>query len=436
MQVSVETTNGLERRLTVAVEEDRIADAVQSKLKDLTRTVKMKGFRKGKVPLKVVQQQYGNQVRQEVIGDVLQASFYEAVSQEKLRPAGMPTFDTKEMAPGKGLEYTATFEVYPEVAIADLSQQSIEKPVCEITDADVDNMIENIRKQNTAWETAERAAEEGDQINIDFKGMIDGEAFEGGEGKGMTVQIGQGRMIAGFEEGLKGAKAGDDLTLNLTFPDNYQAEHLAGKPVEFEIHVNSVEAPKLPEVDAEFAKKLGVSDGDLEKMRDEIRNNMQRELENKIKSRLKEGVMDKLLASHEIDVPAALIDNEAQALMNQMQQNLVSQGMGQQDLKLDPAMFNDQAERRVKLGLIMSEIVKQHDLQVDPDKVKAMVESIAAPYEHPEEVVKWYYADKRRLAEVESLVFEEQVVDWVMDQVKVEEKDIEFNELMNPKAGA
>jgi trigger factor len=436
MQISVETTNGLERRLTVAVEEDRIADAVQSKLKDLTRTVKMKGFRKGKVPLKVVQQQYGNQVRQEVIGDVLQASFYEAVSQEKLRPAGMPTFDTKEMAPGKGLEYTATFEVYPEVAIADLSQQSIEKPVCEITDADVDNMIENIRKQNTAWETAERAAEEGDQINIDFKGMIDGEAFEGGEGKGMTVQIGQGRMIAGFEEGLKGAKAGDDLTLNLTFPDEYQAEHLAGKPVEFAIHINSVEAPKLPEVDAEFAKKLGVSDGDLDKMRDEIRNNMQRELENKIKSRLKEGVMDKLLASHEIDVPAALIDNEARALVNQMQQNLVSQGMGQQDLKLDPAMFNEQAERRVKLGLIMSEIVKQHDLQVDPDKVKTMVESIAAPYEHPEEVVKWYYADKQRLAEVESLVFEEQVVDWVMDQVKVEEKDIEFNELMNPKAGA
>jgi trigger factor len=436
MQVSVETTSSLERRLTVAVEEDRIADAVQSKLKDLTRTVKMKGFRKGKVPLKVVQQQYGSQVRQEVIGDVLQASFYEAVSQEKLRPAGMPTFDTKEMAPGKGLEYTATFEVYPEVAIADLSQQSIEKPVCEISDADVDNMIENIRNQNTAWETANRAAKEGDQINIDFKGMIDGEAFEGGEGKGMTVQIGQGRMIAGFEEGLKGAKSGDDLTLNLTFPDNYQAEHLAGKPVEFAIHVNTVEAPKLPEVDAEFAKKLGVSDGDLDKMRDEIRNNMQRELENKIKSRLKEGVMDKLLASHEIDVPAALIDNEAQALVNQMRQNLMSQGMGQQDLKLDPAMFSDQAERRVKLGLIMSEIVKQHDLQVDPEKVKAMVESIAAPYEHPEEVVKWYYADKRRLAEVESLVFEEQVVDWVMDQVKVEEKGIEFNELMNQKAGA
>ncbi|MGW8227699.1 MAG: trigger factor [Gammaproteobacteria bacterium] len=435
MQVSVESTSGLERRLTVAVEEDRIADAVQNRLKDMTRTVKMKGFRKGKVPLKVVQQQYGTQVRQEVIGDVLQSTFYEAVSQENLRPAGMPTFDTKEMAPGKGLEYTATFEVYPEVAIADLSKQSIEKPVCEIDDADVDNMIENIRKQNMAWEAAERAAEEGDQVNLDFKGSIDGEAFEGGEGKSMTVVIGQGRMITGFEDGLKGSKAGDDLTLDLSFPENYHAEHLAGKPVQFAIHVNTVEAPKLPEVDADFAKKLGVADGDLARMREEIRNNMQRELESKVKSRLKEGVMDKLLASHEIDVPAALIDNESRALVNQMMQNLASQGMAQKDLKLDPAMFREQAERRVKLGLIMSEIVKQHDLHVDPDKVKAMVESIAAPYEHPEEVVKWYYGDKRRLAEVESLVFEEQVVDWVMEQANVEEKTIDFNELMNPSAG-
>ncbi len=433
MQVSVETTNGLERRLTVAVEEDMIADAVQSKLKDLTRTVKMKGFRAGKVPLKVVQQQYGNQVRQEVIGDVVQSSFYEAVSQEKLRPAGMPTFDTKEMAPGKGLEYTATFEIYPEVAIADLSKQNIEKPVCEISDADVDNMIENIRKQNSEWEAAERAAGDGDQVTLDFKGTIEGEVFEGGEGKGMSVTIGQGRMIAGFEDGLKGAKAGDDLTLDLSFPENYQAEHLAGKPVQFAIHVISVEAPKLPDVDAEFAKKLGVADGDLAKMRDDIRKNMARELESKIKGRLKEGVMDKLLVAHELDIPAALIDNESHALVNQMTQNLASQGMAQQDLKLDPAMFREQAERRVKLGLIMSQIVKEHDLKVDAAKVKEMVESIAAPYEHPEEVVKWYYGDKQRLAEVESLVFEEQVVDWVMEQAKVEEKPIEFNEIMNPE---
>jgi trigger factor len=345
----------------------------------------------------------------------------------------MPTFDTKQMEPGKGLEYTATFEIYPEVAIADLSKQSIEKPVCEISDADVDNMIENIRKQNSEWEAAERAAEDGDQVTVDFKGTIEGEVFEGGEGKGMSVTIGQGRMIAGFEDGLKGAKAGDDLTLDLSFPENYQAEHLAGKPVQFAIHVNSVEAPKLPDVDAEFAKKLGVADGDVAKMRDDIRSNMARELETKVKSRLKEGVMDKLLAAHELDIPAALIDSESHALVKQMTQNLASQGMAQQDLKLDPAMFREQAERRVKLGLIMSQIVKEHDLKVDAAKVKEMVESIAAPYEHPDEVVKWYYGDKQRLAEVESLVFEEQVVDWVMDQANVEEKSIEFNELMNPQ---
>jgi len=297
-------------------------------------------------------------------------------------------------------------------------------------------MIENIQKQNAGWEAAERAAADGDQVNLDFTGSIDGEVFEGGEGKGMSVVIGQGRMITGFEDGLKGAKAGDDLTLDLTFPENYQVEHLAGKPVHFAIHVNTVEAPKLPDVDAEFAKKLGVSDGDLAKMRDEIRNNMQRELQTKIKSRLKEGVMDKLLTSHELNIPAALIDSESKALVNQMIQNLTSQGMSQKDLKLDPGMFREQAERRVKLGLIMSQIVKEHDLKVDTAKVKEMVESIAAPYEHPEEVVKWYYGDKQRLAEVESLVFEEQVVDWVMEQAKVEEKPIEFSELMSPQPRA
>lgn len=436
MQVSIETTSGLERRLKVAVEEDRIADAVQNRLKEMTRTVKLKGFRAGKVPLKVVEQHYGQQVRQEIVGDVLQSSFYEAVTQEKLRPAGTPTFDDLTNEPGEGLEYTATFEVYPEVAIADLAKETIERPVCEINDNDVEAMIENIRKQNTIWETADRAAVEGDQVTLDFKGTIDGEVFEGGEGQGMKITLGQGRMIAGFEDGLTGAKAGDDVMLDLTFPENYQAEQLAGKPVQFEVHVTGVEAPALPEVDAEFAKKLGVEDGNLDKMREEIRGNMQRELESKIKSRLKEGVMNKLLETHKIDVPAALIESESQALMNQMMQNLTSQGMSQQDLKLDPAMFNDEADRRVKLGLIMGEIVRTHELKVDPDKVKAMVESIAAPYEHPEEVVKWYYADKNRMAEVESLVFEEQVVDWVMDQAKVEEKIYIFNDLMNPESTA
>lgn len=436
MQVSVEPTEGLQRRLTVSVEEDRIQDAVQNRLKDMSRTVKMKGFRTGKVPLKVVQQQYGKQVRQEVIGDVLQSTFYEAVSQENLRPAGSPSFDSMESEPGKGLEYTATFEVYPEIELADLSSLSIEKPVVEITDADVDEMIETIRQQHREWEAVERPAEEGDQVNIDFRGSTDGTVFEGGEGKGMTVIIGSGRMIEGFEEGLKGAKAGDDLTLELTFPEDYHARELAGKPVKFEIHVNAVEAPKLPEVDAEFARKLGVEDGDLDKLRSEIRANMERELAAKIKSRIKEAVMEALLKAHDIQVPEALIKSESETVMQQMLQNLASQGLAQQDLKLDPAMFRDQAERRVKLGLIMSEIVRQNDIKVDPDKVKAMIEEIAAPYEHPEEVVKWYYGDQRRLAEIESLVFEDEVVNRILEQARVEEKPYKFNEIMNPQAQA
>lgn len=436
MQVSVESSHGLERRLKVAVEEERIAEAVASRLKDMSRTVKLKGFRAGKVPLKVVAQHYGQQVRQEIVGDVLQSSFYEAVSQEKLRPAGTPRFEDLTSEPGKGLEYTATFEIYPEVKVADLSQESIEKPVCDIDDNDVEAMIENIRKQNMGRETVERPAEDGDEVDIDFRGTVDGEVFEGGEGKGIKVVLGEGRMIAGFEEGLLGAKAGDDLTLELTFPDNYPAENLAGKPVKFEVHVNEVAAPKLPEVDADFAKRMGVESGDLDKLREDIRSNMQRELESRIKSRLKQGIMDKLLATHDIDVPEALIESESKVLMNQMMQNLASQGMAQQDLKLDPAMFREEAQRRVKLGLIMGEIIRQHDFRAEPDQVRAMVEKIAAPYEHPEEVVKWYYGDKSRLTEIESLVLEEQIVDWVLDQARVDEKSYSFNELMNPETAA
>jgi len=436
MQVSVETTNGLERRLTVTVEESRIDDAVQSRLKDMTKTVKLKGFRAGKVPLNVVKQHYGPQVRQEVVGEVLQSTFYEAVGQEKLRPAGAPKFEPKEMLPGKGLEYIAIFEVYPEVKLSSLDKQEIEQPVCEISDTDVDSMIENIRKQNVGWEVADKAAEEGDQLSIDFKGLIDGEVFEGGEGKDMTVEIGSGRMIAGFEDGLKGVSANDDLSLNLTFPEDYHAKQLAGKDVVFEVHVNTVSQAKLPEVDAEFAKKLGIESADMDKMREEILNNMKRELATKIKSRLKDGVMEALLEVNKIDVPESLIDSESEALANQMMQNLASQGMANNELNMPKEMFKEQAERRVKLGLLMSEIVKEHDIKVDADKVRAMIDDIARPYEHPEEVVKWYTSDKNRLAEVESLVFEEQVVDWVTGQAKIVEKTYNFEELMNPQSDA
>ena len=434
MQVSVEATGGLERRMTVNVDEERIASAVDDRLKNMTRTVKLKGFRKGKVPFKVVKQHYGQQVRDEVVGEVLQSTFYEAVSQEKLQPAGSPSFDDLKNEPGQGLAYTATFEVYPELELKPLAEQTVEKPVTEISDADIDKMIETIRKQNITWQSVEREAKEGDRVNMDFKGMIDGEPFEGGSAQGVELELGSGRMIPGFEDGLIGAKAGEDRNLQVTFPENYHAEKLAGKAAVFETHINSIEEPVLPEVDAELAKQLGVESGDLDEMRQEIRDNMQRELDTRLRAMLKEAVMDTLLEANQIDVPKSLIENEEKALLQNMLQNLASQGMQQQDLSgINPEMFHDQAVKRVSLGLIMSEIVKDNDLKVDPEMVKARIQEIAAPYEHPEEVVKWYQSDRQRLSEVESLVFEDQVVDWVLEQAKVVEKPVSFDEIMTPE---
>lgn len=431
MQVSVEATEGLQRRMTVNVDEERIASAVDDRLKNMTHTVRLKGFRKGKVPFKVVKQHYGKQVRDEVVGEVLQSTFYEAVSQEQLQPAGSPSFDDLKSEPGQGLAYTATFEIYPEIELAPLSEQTVEKPVSEIADADIDKMIETIRKQNISWQKVEREAKEGDRVNLDFKGMIDGELFEGGSAQGIELELGSGRMIPGFEDGLLGARTGEDRNLEVTFPENYHAENLAGKAAMFETHINSVEEPVLPEVDAEFARKLGVESGDLDEMRQEVRDNMQRELDSRLRSRLKEAVMNTLLEANRIDVPRSLVENEEKTLLQNMLQNLASQGMQQQDLSgINPEMFREQAEKRVSLGLIMSEIVKANDLKVDPEAVKARIEEIAAPYEHPEEVVKWYQSDRQRLSEVESLVFEDQVVDWVLDQAKVVEKPVAFDEIM------
>jgi len=433
MQVSVETTQGLERRMVVEVEEAKIAEAVESRLKNMAKTTKIKGFRAGKVPFKVVKQHYGSQVRQEIVSDMVQSSFYEAVTQEKLRPAGGPTIGN-DLVATDGLKYTATFEVYPEVEIASFDDVTIEKDAAEIAAADVDEMIETIRKQNKTWEEVDRAAQDEDQVTVDFAGTVEGEAFEGGSGTDMAVEIGAGRMIAGFEDGLKGLSKGGEDTLSLTFPENYPQKDLAGKPVEFKITVKKVEQVSLPEVDEEFAKKMGVEDGNVEQMRKDIEENMQRELDSKVKANLKQKVMDKLIELHQMDVPKALLDQESNTLMQQMQHNLTSQGMSAGDIQLNPDMFKDQAARRVSLGLIMAELVKVNEIKVDDEKVRAKVEEIAEPYEQPEQVVSWYYADKQRLAEVESLVFEDQIIDWLLTQVKVDEKTSKFKDLMQPEA--
>ena len=431
MQVSVETTTGLERKITVVIEEERLSSVIDGRLQDMTKTVKVKGFRPGKVPLKIVKQQYAQQVRQEVVGDVLQSTLYEAIGQEKLTPAGQPKVDSLKSDPGQGMEYTALFEVYPEVKLGDLSKQTVEKPLAEITDADVADMLETVRGQHKEWVEADRAAKDGDQLNINFKGIIDGELFPGGEANDMSIELGSGRMIKGFEEGLIGAKAGDDVTLSVTFPDDYHAKELAGKPAQFDTHINKVEEAQLPELNDDFAKKLGIKDASVEGMNKEIKAGMQLELDQRLNTKIKTSVMDALIAAHDFDVPTPLIEEESEAIKKNMLENLKQQGMQDNGMEINAGMFADQAIRRVKLGLIMSEIVKSEKIEADEERVKKKIEEIAAPYDQPQQVVDYYNGDKQRFAEVAALVTEEQVVDWAMEKAKVVDKKISFKDLMD-----
>lgn len=434
MQVSVEATGGLERRMTVTVPEEQIDQAVETRLKNLARTVKIQGFRPGKVPFSVVKQRYGGQVRSEVVSEVMQSSFMEAVGKEKLRPAGSPAIDAKPLTPGQGLEYTATFEVYPEIALAGLDGVEIKTPHCEVGEADIDQMIETIRKQHMEWDAVERAAAIDDRVTIDFSGTVDGEPFQGNQGSNVPVVLGEGRMIKGFEEGLVGAKAGDETTVDVTFPEDYRVTELAGKAAKFEITVSKVEASHLPEVDEAFAQRLGVASGKVEDLRAEVRTNMEREVEQAQKRRVKQAVMDKLMEINSLDVPQALVDQEAQTLARQMENNLAQQGARPGDLKLDPAAFESQARSRVTLGLILAELVNAQHIKAEPARVRKTIEDMAAAYEHPDQVVKWYYADKSRLSEVESIVLEEQVVDWVLGQAKVVDESLSFQQMMYPES--
>jgi trigger factor len=429
MQVSVESTGTLERRMTVTVPEERIATEVEQRLKSMAPRVRIDGFRPGKVPFSVIKGKYAGQVRNEVIGDVMQTSFYEAVQQEKLKPAGNPTIEPKLTEPGKGLEFDAVFEVMPEIKLAKLSKVKIERPVVEVKDGDIDDTIENIREQRKEYGEVDRAAENGDRVHVDFKGFVDGEAFQGGEAKDFPLDLGAGRMIKGFEEGIVGAKAGDELTLDLSFPEEYHAEELAGKECKFEIKVQKVLGPKLPEVDDEFAKAMGV-EGGVEAMRAEIKKNMEREITQAVENRIKSQVMDTLLEKNDVPSPQAMIEQESRNLAQQMLANLQGQGMDPSQLNLSGDMYKEQAERRVKLGLLLSEIVQDQGLEAGEADVRSFVEELAAGYEQPQEVIDWYYGDKNRLAEVESLVLERKIVDWVLDQAEISDKPMSVADLM------
>ncbi|USD23026.1 trigger factor [Microbulbifer variabilis] len=434
MQVSIETTSGLERRLTVNLPAEVVDKEVDKRLQQAAKTVRINGFRKGKVPMKVVRQRFGAGVRQEVLGEVMSRSFYDAVQQEEVKPAGQPSIEAKQTAAGENLEYVATFEVYPEVELADLAEVSVERPVAEVTDADVNNMVDVLRKQQSSWKDTKRKAQKGDRVVINFLGRKDGEEFEGGKAEGHQLVLGSGQMIPGFEEGILGMKPGEEKDLDLTFPEDYQAEELRGAAVTFNIKVTSSEKPELPELNEEFFAAYGVQEGGEEKFREEVRGNMERELKNAALNKVKTQVMDQLFEQHPVELPSALVAGEVSTLRGQMVQQFGGQIKAEDAERMLPdTMFEDQAKRRVVLGLVVGEIVKKNELSVDADLVKAKVEELASTYQQPEEVVEYYYNNRELLSGVESVVLEDQVVDFVLKSAKVEEVKSTYDDVIKPQ---
>jgi trigger factor len=414
MQVSVESGEGLERRVTVELPAEQIEVEVTKRLKQIGRTAKLDGFRPGKVPMKLLRRNYGGQVLQEVYGQMIESSYQEAIQQEKLRPAGMPKIEPKAGDEGGQFGYVATIEVMPEVELSKLEGE-IKRPIAEIVPQDIDEMIEKLRKQRATWQNVERAAEEGDQVKISFKGLVDGEAFEGGSAENVDLVLGSKRMIDGFESALVGMVKEERRAIDLKFPEDYRVEALAGKPVTFDVEVVEVSEEVLPEVNDEFAKEFGASDG-VDTLKEDVKENMTRELSQRIQARIKSQAMDLILEQNKIDIPKALIEEEIEALRKQAREQM---GQGAGNFELPREMFEEQAKRRVNLGLVIGEIIKQNEIQVDNDRVRQTIEEYAASYEQPDEVVKFYYGNQQQLAAVQNIVLEDQVVDWVMEQVNV-----------------
>lgn len=432
MQVSVESGEGLVKRLLVNLPADKVNELIDAKLKEAARTVRMDGFRPGKVPMRVVKQRYGEQIRADVYGELIQSSFYEAATQENLQPVGEPSIELREEDAEGGLAYTATFEVMPEIEVADLSALEIKRPLTEVQDGDVEGMIEKLRQQRTEWIEVERAAQNEDRVTMDFTGYMDGEAFEGGTASDIPLVLGSGTMIPGFEDGLIGVSAGDKPELELKFPEDYRVENLAGKDVSFKVEVKVVAEPKLPEIDEDFVRNLGVEDGSEESLRKEIRENMEREVRQKIKARTKEQVMDALLAANEFAVPSAMVSQEAAALKQQTQQEMSQSGQ-QSTVDLPVSVFEPQAERRVKLGLLVGEIMRSNKLEVDQARVDEAIAEQSATFEDPQEIIDWYKQNAEARSAVENVVLEDQVVDMILEQATVEEENLSFDELLNNK---
>ena len=436
MQVSVETTSGLERRLIVGVPAARIDSAVDSRLQNAARTIKLDGFRPGKVPMRVVRQRFGESVRMEVLGEVMNESFYEAIQQQGLKPAGRPNIEPKSLEAGTDVEFVATFEVFPEVEAKDYSSIEVKKPVSAITAADIDKMIENLRQQRAEWQSVERAAASGDKANIDYLGTKGGVAFDGGKAEGSDLELGSGRMIPGFEDGIVGMSAGEEKVLALSFPDDYHSEDLKGAAVEFKITVNSVREKKLPELDEALFEAFGVKEGGEEAFRAEVEKNMARELKNATKSRIKNQVMEGVLAIHaDLQVPKALVSQEIDALRNQQMQQFgaMAEKLNAADI-LPDELFRENAERRVKLGLVLNELISIEGIKAEEDKVRAALEEMAASFEDKDEIINWYMSNPQQLQQIEGMVIEEEVVEKLLEKSKVSEETLSYEEVMSPPA--
>jgi trigger factor len=433
-EAAIETSSALERRIDMTVVLAAVEKDVEQRLKQMSRTVKMAGFRPGKVPMKMVAQQYGSQARSEAIGAAVEKAYGEKVREQNLRVAGYPRIEPKADASPGMLGFTAVFEVYPDITPADVTGQSIEKPMLTVTDVEVDKTLEVLRKQRTAYVETDRASQKEDRLVIDFIGRKNGEEFSGGRATDYSVMVGGGMMLPDFEAQLEGVKAGETKNFDVSFPADYQAAELAGATVQFEMNVKKVEAAQLPEIDADFARQLGVADGDVAKMRVEVRSNLEREVKKRLLGKVKEQVMEALLKVNPIEVPKALIEMESAQMAEAAKRDMESRGMGMKNIPVEPSWFTEQATRRVKLGLLLAELVKAKDLHVKPEQVRTIVDEFAETFEDPKEVVRWYYSQPQRLAEAEALALENNVVDWVLTTAKVTETPIAFDALMGNAA--
>ena len=433
MEATTAQANELERRVDLSIAIADIEKEMEPRLKRMGKNMKVPGFRPGKVPFSMVKQQYGDQARHEVLSEQLDRAFGEAVTAQKMHVAGYPRLEPKTTESTTHLEFSAVFEIYPEFVPGDLSAAEIERPILEVGEAEITKTLDILRKQRVSHEDTDRAAAKEDRVVIDFLGKKDGVPFAGGEAKDYPFVLGQGQMLPDFENAVEGSKAGESKTFDLSFPADYHAKDLAGQTVQFDITVKQVQAPKLPEIDADFAVSMGVADGDVAKMKAEIEANLKREVKKRIEAKVKEQAMEALLKANPIAIPNALVEMEVQRLMQAARQDMEQRGMKMKDFPIQPEWFADQAKRRVTLGLILAEVVKTEKLQATPELVRAMVEETAQSYEHPEEVIRWYYAQPQRLSDVEGLVIENNVVAWVLSKAKVSDKAAVFDELMSQK---